>query len=54
MREDGKDTMTNSRKPEPRVVVRWDRLAIIVVALAVAGLLGYLAVLYLVRVVYPW
>ena len=53
MREDGKDTMTESRKPEPGVVVQWNRVALVVVALAVAGLLGLFALFFLFRL-FPW
>ena len=54
MREDGKDTITESRTPEPGVTVLWNRVAFVVVALAVAGLLGLFALTFLFRVVFPW
>ena len=53
MREDGKDTMTESRKPEPGVVVQSNRLTPVVAALAVAGLLGLFALFFLFRL-FPW
>ncbi len=49
MREDGQDTMTASRTPKPGVTVLWGRLAVVVVALAAAGLLGVLALFFLFR-----
>ena len=55
MREDGKETTTESPpKPQPDVVVAWDRVAIVVVALVAAGLLGFFALIFLFRVVFPW
>ena len=54
MREDGTDTMTESRTPKPGVTVLWNRVAVIVVALAAAGLLGFFALIFLFRVVFPW
>lgn len=54
MGEDGKDTMTESRPPKPGVTVLWNRLAVVVVALAAAGLLGFFALIFLLRVVFTW
>jgi hypothetical protein len=54
MGEDGKDTLTESSKPQPHVVVLWDRVAMVVVAFAIAMLLGFFALIFLFRVVFPW
>jgi hypothetical protein len=53
MLEDGKDPMTESPKPEPGVVVQWNRVALVVVALVVAGLLGLFAFFFLFSL-FPW
>jgi hypothetical protein len=53
MREEGKDTMTESHTPKPGVTVLWGRVAVVVVALAAAGLLGLFALIFLFRL-FPW
>jgi hypothetical protein len=54
MPEDGKDTVTESPKPEPRVIVQWDRLAAITVVLVLVGLLGFVALIFIIRTFFPW
>jgi hypothetical protein len=55
VREDGKETTPESPpKAQPNVDVMWDRVAIVVVALAAAGLLGFFALLFIFRVLFPW